>query len=583
MLKSKIRKFVIIENFHYYFSLWNNLGPLYILFVILSVKFINADPCANTKKDWIENSKGCDWAYNCVKGRLISEIQCKDGRWFDPIGIKCTNNRKDISCRFDEYPSITCPDEGKHYYQHEYSCRQYFECDNGELSKRYCNITQAFSPIKKECMPAKEAECIVEPEHAYICPVIKDTRHIELVSSKLDCETYYICFHSGVAMKKCAPGLHFDQRQLWCDLPKRAKCLVGNCRFEQTITLTIIFFYIQVDPVEELPETTETTPTPTTTPIPFICPEEGIIFVPHPENCDQYYICFHGDPLRFTCPSGLIFDIFKRECTQIEIGICAKDFKSTTALSSEASTVTAEISTIPQESTTEDSTTIPEETSSTSTLSEQLPTESSSITGEQTSSPEETTFVSKTQEISTESSSVTEKQTTEASTISEEESSKPTEQPATELSTETSSVHEESTSINEISTSVSAQTEKSTSVSEEATSGSVTTTEGTESEPTVETTIESAETTEPSEQPITTPEAHETTTEKEYTSVEPSTVSKESSTTTLVEEPSSTAGNDETTESEEDTTEPEETTDSSEESEESAESSTEGWKNENYN
>lgn len=42
------------------------------------------------------------------------------------------------------------------------------------------------------------------------------------------------------------------------------------------------------------------------------CPEntdDGFpFFVPSPDNCEQYYICVHGEPSLQTCPDGLWFD-----------------------------------------------------------------------------------------------------------------------------------------------------------------------------------------------------------------------------------------------------------------------------------
>lgn len=59
---------------------------------------------------------------------------------------------------------------------------------------------------------------------------------------------------------------------------------------------------------------------PTTTPSdsctrPFVCESEGNF--PNPENCQEFYICFHNEkePFEVVCPKGFAFDSNESKCS----------------------------------------------------------------------------------------------------------------------------------------------------------------------------------------------------------------------------------------------------------------------------
>jgi len=53
------------------------------------------------------------------------------------------------------------------------------------------------------------------------------------------------------------------------------------------------------------------------------CPEEGIKFISHPEDCEQYILCIEGDEVAtLSCPDGLHFSRELRACTDPDEAEC---------------------------------------------------------------------------------------------------------------------------------------------------------------------------------------------------------------------------------------------------------------------
>jgi hypothetical protein len=53
------------------------------------------------------------------------------------------------------------------------------------------------------------------------------------------------------------------------------------------------------------------------------CPEDGIKFISHPENCEEYILCIDGDEVAtLSCPDDLHFSRELRSCTDPEEAEC---------------------------------------------------------------------------------------------------------------------------------------------------------------------------------------------------------------------------------------------------------------------
>ena len=56
------------------------------------------------------------------------------------------------------------------------------------------------------------------------------------------------------------------------------------------------------------------------------CPQQDDpqrpLYLPHPQSCAQYYLCYHGTPLVMTCPNMLLFDVIQQSCNAAELVNC---------------------------------------------------------------------------------------------------------------------------------------------------------------------------------------------------------------------------------------------------------------------
>lgn len=53
------------------------------------------------------------------------------------------------------------------------------------------------------------------------------------------------------------------------------------------------------------------------------CPEDGIKFISHPENCEQYILCIDGEEVtELDCPDDLHFSRDSRSCVDPDEAEC---------------------------------------------------------------------------------------------------------------------------------------------------------------------------------------------------------------------------------------------------------------------
>lgn len=95
----------------------------------------------------------------------------------------------------------------------------------------------------------------------------------------LTCEQYIICFHGNIIERSCAPGLHFSSEILRCNFPELANCDDGS------------------------------------NPCPRDDDQQNPTFVPNPNDCGSYYVCFNGDLIQRSCAENLWWDVNDEWCT----------------------------------------------------------------------------------------------------------------------------------------------------------------------------------------------------------------------------------------------------------------------------
>lgn len=92
------------------------------------------------------------------------------------------------------------------------------------------------------------------------------------------CTRYILCYHGYPVERLCAPGLHFGRLTEQCMFPQLALCDIN-----------------------------------------YACPAEddrtNPVFLPDPDDCSQYFVCFEGSPIPRGCAANLWWDTVYNWCT----------------------------------------------------------------------------------------------------------------------------------------------------------------------------------------------------------------------------------------------------------------------------
>ncbi|KAL7020474.1 hypothetical protein ACKWTF_011554 [Chironomus riparius] len=152
---------------------------------------------------------------------------------------------------------------------------------------------------------------------ALSCPLNDDPSNLVFLPDFHDCARYFVCNDGRAVSRGCADGLLFDTNNNWCDFASNVDC---ESRGNGTI----------LDPVESttnagdgdgVPEPTApptvapTTTTTTVNPNIFECPiTPGVQLFHHTIYCHKYFRCHNGISYLRECPEGQLFDFFERMC-----------------------------------------------------------------------------------------------------------------------------------------------------------------------------------------------------------------------------------------------------------------------------
>ncbi|KAJ6645710.1 Peritrophin-1 [Pseudolycoriella hygida] len=110
-----------------------------------------------------------------------------------------------------------------------------------------------------------------------------DHRERAVIPSNGSCTQYFVCVGGNPQPNTCPKGHWFNPEESRCDSSVNEKC----------------------NPAEE-----------------FKCPPTGIVFLPHDEYCDKYFMCFAGFPVLTSCADGLYFDRESLKCDYPEVAEC---------------------------------------------------------------------------------------------------------------------------------------------------------------------------------------------------------------------------------------------------------------------
>lgn len=63
-------------------------------------------------------------------------------------------------------------------------------------------------------------------------------------------------------------------------------------------------------------------PTPNGLSCPLHDDPQRPLYLPHPQSCSQYYLCYHGTPIVMQCPHMLLFDVLQQSCNAADLVNC---------------------------------------------------------------------------------------------------------------------------------------------------------------------------------------------------------------------------------------------------------------------
>lgn len=169
------------------------------------------------------------------------------------------------------------------------SCTRYFLCFNGVPTDRSCSPGLYFSRAELRCVRRADSDCALDENS---CPADDDPNNIVFLPDQEDCQRFFVCNNGSAVEQDCGPSLHWDPSNDWCILEEDSKC----------------------EPSYPLPEVRE-----------IECPEDtesDIIFLPHPEECQFYFICLDGVSILARCARNMLFDYVIENCFFAESARC---------------------------------------------------------------------------------------------------------------------------------------------------------------------------------------------------------------------------------------------------------------------
>lgn len=184
-----------------------------------------------------------------------------------------------------------CPADGIKQISHPDSCEKYILCVNGNEVKRRCAPGFHFSRKLMSCVNPDIANC-KESERVWECPREDISGNPVFIPNTENCQKYYLCMNGDQISLRCPDGFHWSIDDQMC-LPK----MEANCEFKEEG---------EENGIEE-------------------CPNDGIKSISHPDNCDKYVLCVNGARIKRNCPPGFHFSRDLRNCVKSDNAGCKED------------------------------------------------------------------------------------------------------------------------------------------------------------------------------------------------------------------------------------------------------------------
>ncbi|XP_033607056.1 peritrophin-1-like [Cryptotermes secundus] len=178
-------------------------------------------------------------------------------------------------------PAVSCPVPGPALIPHQFECSCFFQCNRNDtipaLLLRCPNKLHYSETSPARCEDPEEVLCtplittrLTASTDPPACPSDQSALdYVYLVSNPRNCSQFYRCHQGEAQLFECPSYWYFDPVFEVCTPAKEPSCPPTN---------------------------------------------DEKILLPHPTQCNAFYICDWGNPVLFYCPSTLFFSNKTKEC-----------------------------------------------------------------------------------------------------------------------------------------------------------------------------------------------------------------------------------------------------------------------------
>jgi hypothetical protein len=188
-------------------------------------------------------------------------------------------------------PAVTCPLSESSLIPHQFECSSFFQCNQNDMTPALllrCPNEMHFSatsptgcerPEEALCTPSITTARLPIPDSAPACPSGSALHYVYLLRNPTNCSQFFRCYRGEAELYECPPYWHFDPVYEVCKQPREPKCPPSN---------------------------------------------DELILLPHPTECNAFYLCVWGTPVLLYCPNGLFFNDMSKVCDRQQNVDCSR-------------------------------------------------------------------------------------------------------------------------------------------------------------------------------------------------------------------------------------------------------------------
>lgn len=150
-------------------------------------------------------------------------------------------------------------------------------CCGGNKISMYCGNNFHWNEETNFCDHPENAQCDYDSDLNIDinCPAVG----VHWIPHPDSCAHFFICYNGSGTLQRCPTNQYWNVITEECDVAANVICDIE-------------------------------------------CPETGLAWIPHPQSCHHYFLCFDGDSDLRTCAPGLNFDPITNTCNFEDLVEC---------------------------------------------------------------------------------------------------------------------------------------------------------------------------------------------------------------------------------------------------------------------